>query len=71
MRPSTSPRVVGIDDWAWRKGQRYRMIFCDLGRGKLIDLLLDRSVENTAPWLKAHLGIEVISRDRASLRWSG
>lgn len=40
---SRSPRVVGIDDWAWRKGQRYGTIFCDLEQNKVIDLLPDRS----------------------------
>ncbi|MDR5726579.1 MAG: ISL3 family transposase [Terriglobia bacterium] len=64
---SVSPRVVGIDDWAWRKGQRYGTIVCDLERGKVIDLLPDRSAESTAEWLRAHPGIEVVSRDRASL----
>ena len=62
-------RVVGIDDWAWRKGQRYGTIFCDLERGTVIDLLPDRSAESTAAWLRAHPGIEIVSRDRAS-RWS-
>lgn len=26
------PRVIGIDDWAWRKGQRYGTLICDLER---------------------------------------
>ena len=62
-----SPRVVGIDDWAWRKGQRYGTIFCDLERGKVIDLLPDPSCDSTAAWLRAHPGIEIVSRDRATL----
>ena len=62
-----TPRVVGIDDWAWRKGQRYGTIVCDLERRKVIDLLPDRSAESTAAWLKDHPGIEFVSRDRASL----
>ncbi len=33
------PRVVGIDDWAWRRGQRYGTIVCDLERERVIDLL--------------------------------
>jgi transposase len=65
--PSSSPRVLGIDDWAWRKGQSYGTILCDLERGKVIDLLPDRSAESTAVWLRAHPGIEIVSRDRASL----
>jgi transposase len=60
-------RVLGIDDWAWRKGQRYGTIFCDLERGTVIDLLPDRSAESTAAWLRAHPEIEIVSRDRASL----
>ena len=64
MKP---PRVVGIDDWAWRKGQRYGTILCDLEQGKVIDSLPDRSAESTAAWLRQHPGIEIVSRDRASL----
>ena len=37
------------------------------GTGKVIDLLPDRSVDSTAAWLRAHPGIEIVSRDRASL----
>ena len=62
-----APRVLGIDDWAWRKGHRYGTILCDLERGEVIDLLPDRSAESTEQWLRAHPGAEIISRDRASL----
>ena len=62
-----APRVLGIDDWAWRKGRRYGTILCDLERGKVVDLLPDRSAESTAQWLRTHPGTEIVSRDRASL----
>jgi hypothetical protein len=67
MKPSAQqPRVLGIDDWAWRKGHRYGTILCDLERGKVVDLMPDRSPESTAQWLRAHPGREIVSRDRAS-----
>jgi transposase len=59
------PRVVGIDEWAWRRGQRYGTIICDLERSRPIDLLPERSTEVVAGWLKQHPSIEVVARDRS------
>ena len=67
VAPSRAPRVLGIDDWAWRKGRRYGTILCDLERGKVIDLLSERSAESTEQWLRIHPGAEIVSRDRAGL----
>jgi len=67
MPSAHAPRVLGIDDWAWRKGHRYGTILCDLESGKVVDLLPDRSTESTAQWLRTHPGTEIVSRDRASL----
>jgi transposase len=64
--PAEPPRVVGIDDWAWRKGQRYGTIVVDLERSDVIDLLPGRDADTVAAWLKAHPGIEVVSRDRSA-----
>ncbi len=61
------PRVLGIDDWAWRKGQRYGTILCDLEQSKVIDLLPERSEGSTEDWIRNHPGTEIVSRDRASL----
>ena len=57
-------RVVGIDDWAWRKGSTYGTIVVDLERREVIDVLPDRSTAGTANWLKQHPEVEIISRDR-------
>ncbi len=61
-----TPKVLGIDDWAKRKGQSYGTIMVDLERHRAIDLLPERSAELLATWLKEHPGVEVISRDRGA-----
>ena len=58
-------RVLGMDDWAWRKGQRYGTILCDLERRCVVDLLPDRQSSTVTRWLREHAPPEVISRDRA------
>jgi transposase len=65
-RSSLTPRLVGIDDWAWCKGQRYGTIVVDLETSEVIDLLPDRDAATVKVWLEAHPGIELVSRDRAS-----
>src|SRR5947208_2497703 len=59
-----APRVLGVDDWAKRKGQQYGTILVDLERRCVIDLLPDRRAETLAVWLKEHPGVEIIARDR-------
>ncbi len=66
LPPIASPRVIGIDDWAWKRRLRYGTLICDLERGIPLDLLPDRSVETVSAWLQSHPSIEIISRDRAS-----
>ncbi len=60
-----APRFVGIDDWAFHRGQSYGTIVCDLERRCVIDLLLDRTAETVTKWLKEHPGVEIVVRDRA------
>jgi transposase len=58
------PTVIGIDDWAWRRNQRYGTIICDLERHKTIALLPDREPATAQDWLAAQPQIEVVARDR-------
>jgi transposase len=59
--PST---VIGIDDWAFKRGQRYGTIICDLERRCVITLLPDRESATIESWLAQHPEIAIIARDR-------
>lgn len=58
------PRIVGIDDWAFRRGRRYGTMIVDLERHEVIDLLEGREAGTARAWLERHPQIRVIARDR-------
>lgn len=62
---TAAPVVVGLNDWAWKKGRSYGTICVDLERHVPIDLLPDRPPERVVAWLAAHPTIQVIARDRS------
>ena len=59
-------QVIGVDDFAWKRGQRYGTLLCDLERRRIIDLLPDREPATVAAWLAGHPEITVVSRDRGA-----
>ncbi|MCA1667978.1 MAG: ISL3 family transposase [Thermomicrobia bacterium] len=65
------PRIIGLDDWAYKRGLRYGSIVCDLERHRVIDLLPGRSADSVAAWLQAHPSVEVAARDRSGLYADG
>ncbi len=64
--PTSAPSIIGIDDFAWKRGQRYGTVICDLERRRIIDLLPDRQPATVEAWLACHPGVTIVARDRGA-----
>ena len=62
---TTTPRIIGIDDWAFRKGRTYGTIIADHELGKPIDLLPSSAGDDVKAWLAQYPSIEIVTRDRS------
>ncbi len=60
------PEVIGIDEFATRKGQRYATIIIDAVTGARVEVLADRTMATVTAWLRAHPGARFACRDGAA-----
>ncbi|WP_188277507.1 transposase [Streptomyces sp. CBMA152] len=64
--PARAPRVLGVDEFAFRKGRTYGTLLVDVENSLPIDVLPDRETATLAAWLRTHPGAEIVCRDRAT-----
>lgn len=64
--PASNVRMLGMDDWALKKGLDYGTILIDLEKHQVVNVLLERTSAVVDHWLRQHPDIQVVTRDRST-----
>ena len=59
------PKVIGVDDFAFKRGHTYGTVIVNLETHRVLDLLPDRKPDTLATWLKVHKSVKIVARDRS------
>ena len=59
-----TPRVLGVDEFALRRGCTYATILVDLERRRPVDILEGKQAQPLTQWLRDHPGVDILPRDR-------
>ncbi|MFD3580923.1 ISL3 family transposase [Streptomyces sp. NPDC058683] len=62
--PDRAPRILGIDEFAFRRGRTYGTVLVDIETSRPVDVLPDRETSTVAAWLSEQPGAEIVCRDR-------
>ena len=65
LAPRGAGRIVGMDDWAIRKGHRYGTLVIDHESHQVLEVVEGRMTGDIQPWFVAHPQVEVVTRDRS------
>ncbi|CBW75719.1 Transposase [Mycetohabitans rhizoxinica HKI 454] len=68
---TSPPTLVGIDDWAFKRGHLYGTLLVDLEKRRPMDLLPERNAMTVASWLSGYCAVQLVSRDRAGVYAEG
>lgn len=61
-----SAQVIGIDDWAIKKGRTYGTLIVDLEQHRVLEVLPERSATVVREWLSEYNQVEIVARDRST-----
>jgi transposase len=65
LPPPPPPTIIGVDEWAWRKGRTYGTLIVNMETHRVHELLPDCRSDTVADWLQQHPTITVVTRDRS------